>query len=266
MKAVCMIRELPHYRRHAFVEGLQKAGYSITDSLALPSSKDDLLVIWNRYGQFESRANNWEANGGTVLVAENGYVGKDQDGLQYYALAVHGHNGSGWFPVGDEDRFSKLNIELKPFIHRKGYYLVCGQRGIGSALMASPPNWHERARNYLRSLKPLPEVKVRLHPGPHDPVVKLEDDFAGASICIIWSSSSGVKALIEGIPVKYDAPHWICSPSATRLRSGEMLRDEGARLHALQRMAWAQWSVAELASGEPFVRILEGVRKGEAKW
>lgn len=265
MKAVCMIREQPHYRRDAFVQGLQRAGYTVSFGPSpRPDSRDDLLVIWNRYGSYEHAAEAWERAGGTVLVAENGYIGKDEAGLQYYALAVHGHNGSGWFPEEDEDRFTKLNIELKPFTSRSGYYLVCGQRGIGSRTMASPNDWHVKASRHLAGLKNPPEVKVRLHPGNHAPVIPLEKDLDGAAVCVIWSSSSGVKALVEGIPVKYDAPHWICSRAATRLTSGEMLRDEGARLKALRHMAWAQWSVAELATGEPFARIR--ARLGEAKW
>lgn len=266
MKAVCLIREQPHYRRDAFVTGLQKVGYSVINDASGPSGPEDLLVIWNRYGPFELRANSWEARGGTVLVAENGYIGKDKDGLQLYALAVHGHNGSGWWPVGSEDRVSALNLDLKPFVSREGYYLICGQRGIGSRLMASPPNWHEHARGFFASQKKPPEVKMRLHPGNNAPAIPLETDLSSAAACIIWSSSSGVKALVEGIPVKYDAPHWICSAAATRMRSGEMLRSDDARLLALHRMSWAQWSVAELATGEPFKRLIEGVKSGEAKW
>lgn len=266
MKAVCLIREQPNYRRDAFVAGLQRAGYTLVDSLAAgPTSAKDLLIIWNRYGMFEQRANQWEGQGGTVLVAENGYVGKDAEGLQYYALAMHGHNGSGWFPIGDEDRFAQLNVTLKPFVDRPtGYYLICGQRGIGSRSMASPPNWHEHAKNFLQGHRKSVPVKTRLHPGNNAPTTPLEDDFSNAAVCVIWSSSSGVKALIEGIPVKYDAPHWICEGAATKLRSVEVKRDDAARLQALQRMAWAQWSVAELATGEPFKRIAEG--RGSATW
>ena len=33
MKAVCKIRLDPHYRRHAFVSGLERAGYTVEPSI-----------------------------------------------------------------------------------------------------------------------------------------------------------------------------------------------------------------------------------------
>ena len=265
MIALCVIREQPHYRRDAFVRGLQRAGYTITDK-GRPQARDDLLVIWNRYGLNEAMADRWEELGGSVLVAENGYVGKDANGHQLYALAVHGHNGAGWWPSGDEDRFAALNLEVLPWVSRPdGYALICGQRGIGSKQMASPPNWHvNAARLWKRS-----PIRMRLHPGnnPAPNLPKLEDDLAGAQACVIWSSSSGVKALLAGIPVYYDAPHWICADAAMPLRKSfeiEQSSLDELRLQALRRMAYAQWTIAELETGEPFVRLREGL--GSASW
>lgn len=266
MFAVCTIRPLPHYRRDAFVTGLQRAGYVVTEKDAKPNDCRDLLVIWNRYGAFEDRANRWEADGGTVLVAENGYMGKDDQGRQYYALAIHGHNGSGWIPMHDDDRFAMLGIKLMPWVDRpQGYDLVCGQRGIGSRLMASPYNWH------VQAIKRIPQptnVRIRTHPGNLPATTTLESDLAGAQRCIIWSSSSGVKALIAGIPVWYDAPHWICSAGAYPLTGnrGAFMGDnpDEARLYAMTCMANGQYSVDELESGGPFATFRDSV--GVATW
>lgn len=257
--AVCHIRAEPVYRREAFLSGLKRAGYNVVER-GTPASKADMLVIWNRYGRFEAMADQWEKDGGTVLVAENGYIGKDELARQYYALAVHGHNGSGWWPIGDEDRFSKLGIDVKPWQDSPaGYALICGQRGIGSRMMASPSNWHINAQRHMAKLGP---TKIRLHPGNRPAVTHLEDDLSGARCCVIWSSASGVKALTLGVPVQYDAPHWVCDIGALKLR-GEAASITH-REAALQKMAYAQWSVAELESGLPFVNIRDTL--GEAKW
>lgn len=272
MIAISLIRDQPHYRRDAFVRGLVRAGYTIVDQ-GRPSAPTDLLVIWNRYGHFESMANRWEEQGGSVLVAENGYIGKDAEGRQLYALAVHGHNGSGWWHAGDGTRWQALSIPLTDWVNRpNGYALVCGQRGIGSKQMASPPGWHDRiARKWT-----ICPIKTRPHPGakPDPKAPKLEEDLAGARYCVIWSSSSAVKALILGIPVVYDAPHWVCEDAAVPLHglvsgkfelpSSDTLSE--LRQSALERMAWAQWSVSELESGEPFVLLRDGIARGEATW
>ncbi len=257
-KAICLIRAEPHYRREAFVNGLKRAGYSLVER-GHAERPEDLLVIWNRYGSNGAMADAWEQAGGTVLVAENGYIGKDALSRQYYAVSVHGHNGSGQWPRGDGSRFAALNIELQPWQVRDGYSLICGQRGIGTRLMASPPDWHKSAASRLK--KEGNPIHVRLHPGNHEPQVPLEQDLARARDCVIWSSSSGVKALVLGIPVRYDAPFWICSPAATRLDQ-PLLYDDAARLAAIERMAWAQWSVEELESGMPFL-LLAGLARGD---
>jgi len=61
--------------------------------------------------------------------------------------------------------------------------------------------------------------------------------------------------------VVYCAPHWICEGAAyvsyAALEAGDpALNADSWRLAAMQRMAWAQWSLAEIASGEPFRRLL----------
>lgn len=266
MIAICTIRDLPHYRKQAFIDGLGRAGYSIVHS-GHPQGPQDLFISWNKYSSAEVMADAWERNGGTALICENGYAGRDAEGRQYYAIAAHGHNGSGWWPEGPEDRWSPLNIPLQPWRTptESGHVLVCGQRGIGSREMASPNAWHDQVAARLRKMTNRP-VRIRLHPGNQPAKVPLEDDLAGAHACLIWSSGSGVKALIAGVPVYFDAPHWICEGAAQEIdvSLGQRIEHEpysapelfdADRMRAFRRMAWAQWSVAEIESGEPFIRL-----------
>ena len=244
--AVLCIRPEPFYRRSAFTDGLKRLGYTIIhrqnpDPRDRPKSRDDLLVLWNKKrGHDEAMAHLWEKLGGTVIIAENGYL--QQTDKTYYALATHGHNGSGWSPVGADDRFGKLGFAIKPPRDGGEYILVRDQRGIGSALMASPPGWGQKMVEVLKRHAPFP-VRLMAHPGDKG---KLEKDLAamaGARSVVIWSSAIGVRALVEGIPVQHFAPHWIC----------EKWND--SREVALQRMAHAQWHFDEIATGEPFARM-----------
>lgn len=259
MLAVLKLRADPHYRRHAFECGLERAGYTLKDR-GTPSSARDLLVQWNRKPVDEAEATAWEKAGGTVLVAENGYIGRDAEGRQNYALSAHAHNGAGWFPVGSEDRFASLGIELQPWRIGGGHVLVCAQRGIGSKEMASPPNWDQNAARKLRSVTTR-EVRIRPHPGNAPPKTTLDADLDGAWCCAIWSSGSGVKSLIAGVPVFYSAPHWICAEAAGQgldQIESPICSDE-LRLRALRKMAWGQHFVSELESGEPFVRFRDNI-------
>jgi len=255
MIAICCIRTQPHYRRDAFIKGLERNGYSIVQA-GQPKSSSDLLVIWNRHGGFEAMADAWEARGGTVLVCENGYIGKDKEGRQFYAISAHGHNGSGWFPQC-AGRFEKLEIDLKPWREGGEHVLVCGQRGIGSKTMASPVNWHEKAAKRIQKLVER-QIKIRPHPGKDPPKTPVEDDLRGAFACAIWSSSSGVKALVNGIPVAFDAPYFIAEDCAVKLEQiAHPICDDAKRIKAMEKMASAQWSVDEIQSGKPFALFRE---------
>ena len=266
MIAINSLRMEPHYRRAAFDTGLRRLGYKLAAPGARPSDRHDLLLVWNLSQPNEAQALDWESAGGTVLVCENGYIGKDEQGRQLYAISVHGHNGSGWYPVGIIDgRFERLGIELQPWRGDEGYILVCGQRGIGSRQMASPPGWEDRV---ARSLKGMGhgDFKLRRHPGRFTPETTLEDDLAGARLCLVWASASGVKALTQGVPVVYCAPHWVCADAATRgLETlATPLKSDALRRIAMHRMSYGQWSVAEIEAGEPFARIRAEL--GNATW
>lgn len=238
--AVVTIRKEPAYRREAVESGLKRLGYTILSKGGRPESRADLLVLWNKkQGAEETMADQWERRGGTVIVMENGYLQKVDKTT--YALSVHGHNGSGWFPTGTEDRFTALGFPLKEMVERKGYDLVCAQRGIGSKLMASPPRWAEKMVEKLRAQGR--STRLRAHPGNFAPKVPLLEDLKGAARCVIWSSGAGVRALVEGTPVVHAAPHWICAGW------------EGNRVEALQRMAWGQWRHEEIATGLPFAMM-----------
>lgn len=270
-RAFTLIRKQPHYRSEAFAAGLARAGYQVIPTQPYyPLTSRDLLVIWNRYGEYHRIATEFERRGGLVIVAENGYIGHDADGIQYYALAAHGHNGSGVWPRGDGSRFEKLGIDVLPWRSQEGGHLyIRGQRGIGSPDMASPPAWHRHVAAALE--KAGRKVIVDDHPGKPACDAGVTDRtrkcLAGAQACALWSSGVGVRALIDGVPVYYDAPHWICQGAAEqgvlKLRPPKM--DDPARLAALHAMAWAQWNVAEISSGEPFKLIVEAVAEAATK-
>jgi hypothetical protein len=255
MQAYCLIRDAPWYRREAFCEGLKSAGLRVQIGMPKEYSRDTVVLMWNRYDSNHALASRVESSGGKVLVAENGYLGKGgsvpkwdvhphgpQPG-DYYALALGGHNGSGVWPVGGIERWQRLGIELKPMRSDGDYILICPSRNFGRPDMLMPTDWAQReARRWLAQGY---RVVVRQHPGNDKPARGIEVDLQGAKRVVIWASSSGLHALIAGIPVEHHAPHWI--------GAGTIRED------IFHRLAWAQWTVEEIASGEPFRNLLCGI-------
>ncbi|MHA2067163.1 MAG: hypothetical protein ACXABY_22575, partial [Candidatus Thorarchaeota archaeon] len=259
MRALCRLREHPHYRRDSFVAGLRRCGFSVectphwSNPVEFSPKVDDVLVIWNIYGYNQQLIKNFYYVGAKVLVVENGYMGKDREGRQYYAIARDGHNGSGKWFVGNTDRFSLLGLEPQPWRKGGNYIVVRGQRGIGSSPMKSPPNWHadciRRLSQYTHR-----EIKFRAHPGNNDKEVGLDKALENCHSLVTWASSEAGRALLRGIPAFYEAPNHVCELAMKRgIEEVEYpLRNNIAREKAFHQMSWAQWSVDEISSGEPF--------------
>lgn len=253
--AVCTIRPQPHYRRDAFVAGLRAAGFTLlNNSYDIEVKPADLFVCWNRYGQFADEAAAWEKRGGLVLVVENGYCGKDGGGRQYYAIAADAHNGGGRWPEPQHDRLSKLDIEFKPWRTDGDHILICGARGIGPPGLAQPPGWDTVIYNRLKKLTKRP-IRIRPHPGNNPAKIPLDYDLLNCWAVVTWASNCATEALIAGIPVHYCGPFIATAGAATRGIESIENPPTVDRLATFQRLAWMQWSVDEITTGEPFERL-----------
>lgn len=243
MRAWLALRDGVHYRREAFTAGLEAAGYAVNLGLPRRPSKGDVLVLWNRYGQFARMADAFEFEGLPVLVAENGYLGNELAGERWYAISRGQHNGVGQWKVGGPERWDGLGIALSPWRKPGGDTVVLPQRGIGPPGVAMPLNWPERISTRLKAEGV--RFRVRQHPGQGS-AKPLADDLAGASQVVTWGSGAALKALTMGIPVRSELPGWIGAQDNT----------DAGRLAMFRRLAWAQWTLAEIAAGEPFRRLL----------
>lgn len=279
MKAYSLIRRQPWYRREAFLDGLKSAGHELKEGPPREINSNTLVLMWNRYAENHALACRVEAAGGTVLVAENGYLGRGGStpkfdsvaGVErghYYALAIGGHNGSGRWRDGGPERFEKLGITLQPLCMSGEYILVCPSRNFGRPDMLMPSLWLDKTLSALKKISRLP-VRVRAHPGNDIPARPLAEDLKGAAAVVIWASSAGVHALVAGIPVVCCAPHWIVKQAAlddiemlNLCNEPDVIEDlNHQRACAFNRLAWAQWTVDEIASGEPFRRLIEIARQ-----
>lgn len=269
-RAYNLIRTAPFYRREACSSGLRRLGYAVEEGTAGAGAPGDVLLIWNRYGPQHELASRFERAGGTVIVAENGYVGRGGSSPKfdvhprgprpehYYALAVGGHNGQGRWPDGDGSRLEALGVALRPRIPGD-HVLICPNRSFGIPGRMMPADWPQRAAERVRRETSRPIV-IRPHPGNDAPKRPLEADLEGAHAVVIWSSNAGVHALLRGVPVFCDAPFWVCKPAAAR---GPVDAPEVPDpLPALRRMAWAQWTVSEIEAGDAFAHLLRAAGQG----
>jgi hypothetical protein len=250
-RALNTLRPALEKKRDAISDGLAAAGLELVQDLRRPES-GDVLVVWNRQNGFDEQAREFERRGATVLVAENGYLGKRWRDEPWVALALSHHAGAGqWLPGGPE-RWEGWGVELAPYRTGGDETVIFAQRGIGEPGVASHPSWAENARRRIRG------GRIRLHPGKGEGV-PLAIDLARARDCATWNSGAALLALLEGVPVWCDFPQWIgagaCWP-LSEYGSREPRRDEAARLAMFRRLAWAIWTLDELRTGEPIARLV----------
>ncbi len=248
MRAFVTLREQPFYRRESFCEGLQKAGYKVHKGYCNDPQPGDVLVIWNRYGMGDRQAQLFESRGLPVLVAENGYMGRDWQGQHWYAISRNRHNGGGSWPAGE----GRWKTPLKPWRESGKHILVLPQRGIGVPPVAQPPNWHKGLQ--IKTDRP---IRVREHPG-EKACKPLEEDFNNCHAVITWASGGAIKALYHGIPVFHGYREWIGADAAKHWPADLERPFLGDRLPMFERLAWAMWNTDEIASGQPFNLLLRG--------
>lgn len=242
-----LLHQSSYYRREAFGQGLKAHGYQVINDRTVQPREGDVLLIWNRGNHVHNIARKYERRGGKVIVVENGYIGDTK------AMALWHHAGAGEWHVGEEDRWSQLGINVKPWRKDGEHILVLPQRSIGEPGVAMPRNWIESVTRRLKRITDRPIV-VRKHPGKN---VKreLELDLHNAWCSCVWASGAGIKSIVAGIPVYYDFANWVGGPAASKDWNIEepFLGDRGPMLH---RLAWAQWRWEEIQSGVPFEYLL----------
>lgn len=234
MRAWLNLRHADSDRARAFTRGLERLGYEVVHGFTADPDRSDIFCTWNRIGSGDVCARTFEHRGQSVIVTENASWGNDFCGRQWLTLARSFHNTAGMFPVGSQDRWDALGVELRPW-RPSGETVVLPQRGIGPAQVAMPSGWPYRFKGRIRS-----------HPGRFQ-AKDLQEDLATAGKVITWGSGAAVKALMWGIPVESHMPNWIAQQDNT----------EAGRLAMFRRLAWAQRTLAEIESGEAFEWLLK---------
>lgn len=237
MRAWLNLRHTVPERRRAFQDGMERLGYTVVDGLTTRPGDRDVLVTWNRIGPGHQAALAFEDRGLAVLVVENATWGNDFLGGHWYSIAKGYHNTAGAFPIGDSARWDRLSVELAQW-RTSGEVVILPQRGIGPPGVAMPLSWPDRIRKQRG-------CRIRPHPGQR-PAMSLEEDLRGCGQVVTWGSGAAVKALMMGIPVESHMPGWIAEQDNTY----------AGRLAMFRRLAWAQWRIQEIHTGEPMRRLL----------
>lgn len=212
----------------------------------------DLVVVAGEHSGL-AVAKAYRAADVPVLTLDWGYVKR---------VNSRGEHGSGYWQVGADglnsippfecppDRFDALDVDIvEQGGHPDGYVLVCGQVPGDAAHGLGYKGYTEWLHDVLRRY---PDAVYRPHPAgvtsvrhPRMSEGPLVEALAGARLVVTYNSNVGHDALLAGVPVVAEGK------AAYGELSGEALPSLEDRRAYFNRLAYGQWTVAEMESGEP---------------
>jgi hypothetical protein len=257
----------------SLVKGIRAFGDTVRVAAgSTPRDKaSDAVACWGwRRGERLRR------QGREVLIVERGFIG---DRLTVWTqLGWNGLCGRGEFPAPPPDdggrRFETyFGGTIKPWTRRRTYALIVGQVP-GDANCPSQARMEQfyceaaramEARGYEVGFREHPAavrrgLRVRALPGKRVGGT-LADALDVAAVVVTWSSNTAVEAVLAGVPVICCDPGSMAYPVAAQSLSAPLIRPDRAEWAA--RLAWTQWNIAEILSGEAWARV-RAVRFPEA--
>jgi hypothetical protein len=220
----------------------------------------DMAICWGwRKGA------KYRSQGREVLVMERGYLG---DRFAWTSLGWNGLNGRAQWPDprDDGERFERNFGHLRQDWRRNdaGHALIVGQvQGDAALANTDIKRWYGQARRAMEGrgfkvvFRPHPESLKRGHDiGPLAPLTiggTLAEALRDAAVAVTWNSNTGVEAVLAGVPTITCDDGAMARPVTAEGLDAELVtpdRDDWCR-----RMAWRQWTMDEITSGEAWEAV-----------
>ncbi len=211
----------------------------------------DVAVHWG-IGRYYDVMGIQKERGGRSLVVERGYVG---DRFAYASLGFDGLNGRADFNLDrvplTATRWRDLFACEQPWRDDDlGSVLVIGQMpGDQAVANVDLPGFYKAATEAF----PSDDVVLREHPGLKPSVGPISEALAGARLVVTMNSNSAVDAVLAGVPAISMDRGSMAWDVTTHSFEAEPIRP--VREDWMRRLAYCQWSLEEIASGEAWEHL-----------
>lgn len=255
----------------AFAKGLKRHGVRVR-RLSLDSPKiSDVAVIkgWRKDNHGVGRArtaliDKHIRKGGRLLVIDQGFVGGRVPRSQQFSAGWDELKGRANFCNEDvpSDRWDALGVTIRPMSETGTYALVCGQVHTDAAVWDI--DMHEWAWEMQGRCEAL-GLPVRHRPHPKEAkkagrtLADLRADLGGARLVVTCNSNVGVDAVISGRPVVATDRGSMVWDLAARFPGDVCETDPGSIELWAHRLAYAQWTTREFASGAAWDHLRVGL-------
>ena len=255
----------------AFGQGLDRLGHTrlYHDMTA------DVAVIWSMVWGDRMRENKkvWDhfrSQGKPVVVLEVGMLNRDTT----WKVGLNG-TGLAAYPCTDYDpeRVKKLQLKLQPWTNTGTDILIAAQRGDSEQWAGQPSvqDWVNQTVATLQQFTDRP-ILVRKHPRQaivtppgcvRDVPQRLIHTYDGYNFnevlsrswaVVNWNSGPGSQSIIAGVP-SFVGPNSLAAPVANLNLADIENPNRPDREDWLVRVAHTEWTVGEIATGEPIKRL-----------
>lgn len=261
----------------AFLGGLEKHGVTVRACLlehfnakyydaAVVYGVGKRAVPYSRFRQAVRTGYHWRNK--RVVVLEKGYIRRDQ----YYAAGWDGLNGRADFMNEGmfSDRWNALGVELQPYKENKdGHIMLMGQVPWDASVQdLNHKQWLVRtvqdlqrytARRIFYRPHPLAGNSIRQVAGAIAVTGDLDAALDNAWAVVTHNSNTAVDALLAGVPV-WASDHGSMAWGVAH-HTFDFIEDPAyfERQHWANDLAYAQWSLEEMANGDAWAHLGPGL-------
>jgi hypothetical protein len=258
----------------AFTQGARKLGLDVSSH----DTTADVAVIWSMLwkGRMAGNQQVWQhfqRHKRPVLVLEVGMLDRGQT----WKLGIGG-TGLSNYSMNDLDlsRPSKLNVCCKPWTYNGQDIVIALQRTDSQQWIDQSSNWLSVTVDQIKRhtsrriiIRPHPRQSVDIPKGctvqiPQK-ITSTYDDFDFASglatawAVVNWCSGPGVRAVLSGIPA-FVGPHSLAAPVGNLDLNNIENPVRPDRESWLVALSHTEWTLEELASGYPLMRLLPALK------
>lgn len=244
--------QLPHHKEWigAIAEGFAAHGIAVRTRYDFEPTDCDLAIFWSHNARVDKIKEKQLASSKDYLALERGYSGNR---YQYSSVGFNGPARLGEYcnKNSKHDRIKKLKLDIKPWKTGGDYILLLGQVPNDAALRGlNLAQWTAEVKEKISKITNK-EVRFRPHPivFPNNPKT-LAEDLDGAAVVITYNSTSGVDAVMHGVPaITLDRASMAWDVSGHSL---DDILDPPTpdRSQWLADLAYTQWTLAEISSGK----------------
>lgn len=255
----------------AMLAGIQKSGDKVTlrSALQYRMPEGDVAVFYGLAGKLAQVFADYPRAGRKAVYVDLGFWGRKDGGrfAGFHKLAVNDRHPTAYFQARrhDASRAQVFGLKPSPWRRKGDHILLAGMGPKGARAEGFQAlGWERQALAELRRHTDRPVIYRPkpnwINPPPLPGAImapkdqSLEDAIAGCHAVVTHHSNAAVEAITMGVPAF--VVEGVALPMArTDLKLIETPAYPDGRGQWLSDLAWTQWSVAEMATGQAWAHL-----------